>query len=387
MWPERIRRRYDDASGGFRWSASVGVDDVPRLTRAISAAALSMLIGVGLGWSGAASATLIGTCAVVYGESAAGRPRWRTVGVYGVLLLLAAALGLVVGLSTRGQSYAASTAIFVVTMSVLAGTAAAAVKLLQSRPPGSFLIVLVFELVVVLVQHGESPARVMAGGAVGCGSALVAVVVVDSMLSRSRRWPTDSPLRPAAPTPGTLRRRWRRTTIAARLVLRGGSPRALLARRVWIQLTVAALISGCAAALVGLPRPDWAVMSAAMVLHQGPARGIGTVRGLHRFVGTVLGCVVFVALGSARLPWQAVLVVAALCFAFGDLFLSRHYGMAMVFLTPMIFIVGSQGVLVDVVAGAATRIAETTIGVVVAIVILLSRFPDPRWRDHPTSTA
>lgn len=379
-WPEWIRHRYDDASGGFRWSASVVVDDVPRLTRAIGAAALSMLIGVCLGWSGAATATLIGTCAVVYGESAVGVPRWRVVGGYGVLLLVAATLGLGVGALTRGLGYPESSAIFVVTMSLLAGIAAAIVKVVQSRPPGSFLIVLVFELVVVLVQQGVPPARVLVGGALGCGGALVAVVVVDSLLARSRRWPTVPPFGSRDAASETARRGVRRMTMATRMAVRGGSARFLLARRLCIQLGVAALISGGLAAVLGLPRPDWAVMSAAMVLHQGPARGIGTVRGLHRLVGTLLGCVVFVAIGWAQLPLPALLVAAAVFFAFGDLFLSRHYGMAMVFLTPTIFIVGSQGVTGDVVAAAATRIAETTIGVVVAIAVLLSGFPDLRRR-------
>ncbi len=48
--------------------------------------------------------------------------------------------------------------------------------------------------------------------------------------------------------------------------------------------------------LLGVARPDWAVITAAMILHQGPDRILGTYRAVHRFAGTVLGLVILAAL-------------------------------------------------------------------------------------------
>ncbi|NMO01512.1 FUSC family protein [Gordonia sp. TBRC 11910] len=369
-----IRRRYEEFSGDFRWSDAVTLDDVPRLTRAIVAASAPLIVASTLGLAGAGTAAFIGVFAVVYGE-ATPTARLRTVLVYGSVLFLTTLLGLAVGVLSADRGYAVASIIFVITMSVLAGMSAFVVKVVQSAPPGSFLILLSFELVVALVQHSVAPWRLLVGGAAGCVSAVIAVLLVDAVFARIPRFDVAPPLHDfAARTHHAVSTTRRRTALVWRAAT-GAGARAKLARHVGAQLFVAALIAGTAAALVGLPRPDWAVMSAAMILHQGPARGVGTVRGIHRFAGTVVGCLAFAVIGWAHLPWAAILVLVSLGFAFGDLFLGRHYGMAMLFLTPTIIVIGSQGVPADVASAALTRLAETTIGVVVALAALRWRWP------------
>ncbi len=43
-----------------------------------------------------------------------------------------------------------------------------------------------------------------------------------------------------------------------------------------VRLLVACPTAGAAAMLLGVARPDWAVITAAMILHQGPDRILGT---------------------------------------------------------------------------------------------------------------
>ena len=62
--------------------------------------------------------------------------------------------------------------------------------------------------------------------------------------------------------------------------------------RTWtitIRVFVACTVAGLGSVALGLSRPDWAVISVAMILHQGPDRVLGSFRAVHRFAGTVVG--------------------------------------------------------------------------------------------------
>ncbi|MGC0362528.1 putative membrane protein YccC [Rhodococcus sp. 27YEA15] len=138
-----------------------------------------------------------------------------------------------------------------------------------------------------------------------------------------------------------------------------------------VRLLIACVVAGTVTIVLGIDRPDWAVIAAAMVLHQGPDRILGTYRGVHRIGGTVLGLVLLAAIyaWSPTGLW-GVLVLALLQLAI-ELFLVRNYGIAVIFITPLAILLGAAGGA----HGSMThlmlsRLLETTVGVLVAVAVL-----------------
>lgn len=144
-----------------------------------------------------------------------------------------------------------------------------------------------------------------------------------------------------------------------------------------VRLLVACPAAGAVAMVLGVARPDWAVITAAMILHQGPDRVLGTYRAVHRFAGTVLGLMVLAALTPIEPTGAALVLVLAASMAGVQAYLVRNYGLAMVFITTLALLLGGLGSPDDLTAVSRDRLLETVIGVVVAVVVL--------WRLLPTS--
>jgi len=108
-------------------------------------------------------------------------------------------------------------------------------------------------------------------------------------------------------------------------------------------------------------------------------------RGIHRIVGTLGGLVVVAAVlfpwpGSPLLafPGQqaAVLVCLVIVLQFStELFMTRHYGLAMVSFTPVILLVGQLAAPADPGVLVTERAVETLVGAAVgiAVVVLIRR--------------
>lgn len=132
-----------------------------------------------------------------------------------------------------------------------------------------------------------------------------------------------------------------------------------------------AVASGAVAVALGLPRPDWAVLGAVLVLQQGPDRIHGSYRGLQRLGGTVLGVGVFAVLQTWSIAGAAIIVVLMVLQFLIEVSVPRNYGLAVVFITPLALLMGSLSH-----PGASTadvtfdRVVETILGVVVAFVVL-----------------
>ncbi|MDH6281001.1 FUSC family protein [Prescottella agglutinans] len=142
-----------------------------------------------------------------------------------------------------------------------------------------------------------------------------------------------------------------------------------------VRLLVACPAAGIVAMGLGVARPDWAVITAAMILHQGPDRVLGTYRAVHRFAGTVLGLLVLAALTPID-PTGAVLVlVLAASMAGVQAYLVRNYGLAMVFITILALLLAGLGSPDNLTGVTRDRLLETVIGVVVAVVVLWTVLP------------
>ncbi|VFA99488.1 FUSC family protein [Nocardia cyriacigeorgica] len=136
------------------------------------------------------------------------------------------------------------------------------------------------------------------------------------------------------------------------------------------RIGLAAILAGSLTVALSIGRPDWAVLTVAVLLHQGPDRVRGTYRGIHRVGGTVLGLAVFTAIYAFEpRGFALVLVLMGLQFSI-ELFVARNYGLAVVFITPLALLMGGGGVYGDPLPVAFDRFLESVIGVLIGLGVL-----------------
>ncbi|MGW0038326.1 FUSC family protein [Gordonia sp. NPDC003376] len=342
--------------------------------RALIAVALPGLVGLAVGGGVAAAISTLGAFAVVYGERRLHRVRWRVVCGYGLVLIGCAGAGALVGYGMRSWPTTLGWIALCALMIVIAVVAAVWVDLLREPAPGSFLLVLCAELAGVLVARSTASVGAVIGWtAAGAVSALLVTVCAalpDVWRSRTRRIPetgsTATTFAPTTPRPDAPIRT-DTPTVAERLRWGCGSART---RTLALRLGFACVIAGGAAIAVGLPRPDWAVITAAMILHQGPDRLLGSWRGVHRLVGTAAGVVVLAVL-AVPLQIPAVLILAvAVLMAVTEVFLVVNYSIAMIVITPLAMILGELAPPESLGPTLFARILETVVGVMVAVAVL-----------------
>jgi hypothetical protein len=144
-----------------------------------------------------------------------------------------------------------------------------------------------------------------------------------------------------------------------------------------------ATAAGLTAAALGLSSPYWAASTAVSVQLGTDARAT-RARALQRAVGTALGVLVAGALVWADLPVAVeVLIVAVLQLAV-ELLIAHQYVLAVACITPLVLLlvhIGAPGLSGAHLVGE--RLAETGIGVVLALAVGLSLLPRAASRRLP----
>lgn len=139
--------------------------------------------------------------------------------------------------------------------------------------------------------------------------------------------------------------------------------------------------AGTAGVLSGSGHPHWAMAAAAVPL-AGADLPSSVRRGIHRIVGTFLGLAV-TAVVILPGPWslaglfpgrQAVmLAMLVILFQFTtELFMARHYGLAMVSFTPVILLITQLAAPVDPTVLILERGVETLVGALVGIAVVVA---------------
>lgn len=393
--------------------------------RAALAVAVPSFIGLAAGFGATAALSALGAFAVVYGERRPFRTWWKAIIGYGLAFILCAAVGTLVG--RDGWP-------IILMMTAVVVAAATWVDALREGAPGSFLLLLCAQLSCILVvDDTASAAAVIGWTTIGVGAALVVGMapvlwdrdgpqraavararsavdaladhphqdllrrnaihavqaawdcvgqagsgaddsqIGDSLVRTHRRllaviaFADDGPIDAGLsgeqlelapmPQPGvTERLRWglrfpRSTILATRLA-------------------IACVVVGSVALAVDLGRPDWAVISAAMILHQGPDRLTGSWRALHRCIGTLIGVgLLAVVVPLLHSPFWLILLVVILM-AGTEIFLVVNYALAMVFITPLAMVLGELSAPESVGEAIIGRCLEPLIGVGVAVMVL-----------------
>lgn len=170
--------------------------------------------------------------------------------------------------------------------------------------------------------------------------------------------------------------------------LRGAAGRAAAVHAA--RYTLAVGLAGTVGVISGSGHPHWAMAAAAVPLAGAdlPSR---VRRGIHRIVGTFLGLAV-TAVVLVPAPWSlapffaahqvAVLAILVIVFQFStELFMARHYGLAMVSFTPVILLMTQLAAPADPSLLILERGVETFVGALVGILVVVAVRTRPTGRS------
>jgi hypothetical protein len=242
--------------------------------------------------------------------------------------------------------------------SVLAAAGSLFADRVGLRPNGPFFGILALGACASIPTSVPWPLAVL----IGAGSAAFAMVVGFGGWVRDRAWQRGAG-RDVLPLRGVRR------------------------RAAWIHAArylAAVAAAGSLGVISGSGHPHWAMAAAAVPL-AGADLPSSVYRGLHRIVGTLLGLVV---VAVVLFPWvgsplrlfpgheTAVVAVLVIVLQFTtELFMARHYGLAMVSFTPVILLMTQLAFPADPRLLVAERAVETLIGACtgIAVVVLIRR--------------
>ena len=316
--------------------------------RAGIAVAVPLLILWALGRLDLTAYATFGAFTALYGRNEPYRIRIRSVSVAGVALLVCIAAG--VGVAALGVPLPLLVAALLLV--VAGGTLLASTFQLMPAQP-LFFVFAILVCAAVPTPAAEIPLRL----------AIALAAAAFSWVLTMSGWI----LRRVVPTPrrGLLKHLRRRPAI---------DRSAIRDRRVWLsvgQNVVGVLIAGAIALAFGLGHAYWAVVSVVAVIP--PARAAHSIaRSLHRIVGTVIG----VALTAALLFWSPpsgfVIAVVVICQVVAEILVGRHYGAALVFITPLALSVSYLSHPAPIGGLAVDRVLETALGAGVGLILVLA---------------
>ncbi|MGY1706412.1 FUSC family protein [Geodermatophilus sp. SYSU D00697] len=320
----------------------------PTAVRAGLSIAVPLLLLWGMGrpeWSLYAT---FGAFAAVYARGATRASRVRTQAAVGLVLTAAVASGAAVALSAdRAWLAVPATALW-------ASAAARASDWFRWRPPGPTFVV--FAVAACAAVPLGAPSAVVAAATVAAGTAAFAVLLAALEPARlggpaSGPGPADPPLH-------------RQRIHAARCA-------------------VAVLLAGGLATATGIGHPYWAMVTAVVPLVTVTLRR-QVVRGVHRVLGTVVGLGVAAPLLALRLTPIVTILVAAGLQLTTEVLVGRHYGAALVTITPLALLLVDLARPEPIGQLLADRALETLLGVAVGVLVALATH-DRRAGRHMTS--
>jgi hypothetical protein len=272
-----------------------------------------------------------GAFASLYGRNHIHLPRAVMQASAGALLTVSVVVGVLVG-SLESRAWVA---VGVTAVVALVGSLVAAAQ--DWHPPGPLFLVFGFGA-VVSIPHTLSDVPVAA--AITGGSVLFAVFIGN--LGGLLRRPRSRPGGLAPPRPADA-----------------------------VRCAVAVLLAGAAATAVGIGHPYWATVAAVAPL-SAPGLTSQLVRAGHRIIGTMLGLLISAVLLAPTLgPLGTVFLVAGLGIV-TELVVGRHYGLALVFITPMALLMGQLADPRPIGPLLADRGVETVLGASIGGLIVLA---------------
>ena len=136
------------------------------------------------------------------------------------------------------------------------------------------------------------------------------------------------------------------------------------------RMSAALVLSVVAGALLGAHHGYWIVASALAILSVGHSLRAPVIRGVHRVLGTLVGCLAFLLLAV----WSPAGVILGLVLGVMQLVIeivvTRHYALALVLITPLALTIGTAAANIDPLDVVGERILDTLLGAAIAAVVL-----------------
>ena len=114
-------------------------------------------------------------------------------------------------------------------------------------------------------------------------------------------------------------------------------------RIVLLRLAIAALLAAALGAALGLHRTYWVLLAVVATLQAGRSRRLTAVRGVNRVLGTLVGVAAFALLALLAPQGLLLALVVGLLQLVTELVIVRHYGLALVFITPLALTIAEAG--------------------------------------------
>ena len=265
----------------------------------------------------------------------------------------------------------------------IAGVGVFVANALRLPPPGPWFILLVAGASTMTHRLDLNPVEVAAWASVGVVSSIIvgmapalvrphgpeeeAVDTLEATVAAIPRDGRDAPLSVERihQAQTALAHAW--VTLGDAGVIHGGRI-APGGRRELAERTLAASVVGIA---FGLDRPDWAIVSALLILQWGPDRLLGSVLGIGLFAGLHL-----LDLG----PWGLLLALAA-CQFFAEIFVVRNYILCVIATTPLALMMGNA-LQLPLGETVVSRTIEVLLSVIFAVGVLWVVLRDAEPAHH-----
>ncbi|MBG6239810.1 hypothetical protein IWX78_002800 [Mycetocola sp. CAN_C7] len=138
------------------------------------------------------------------------------------------------------------------------------------------------------------------------------------------------------------------------------------------RMSAALVLSVGVGALLGAHHGYWITASALAILSVGHSLRAPVIRGVHRVVGTLVGCLAFLLLAL----WSPAGVILGLVLGLMQLVIEivvpRHYALALVLITPLALTIGTAAANIDPVDVVGERILDTLLGAAIAALVLVA---------------
>ncbi|VFA97170.1 FUSC family protein [Nocardia cyriacigeorgica] len=310
------------------------IDHLPAV-RVFAGLAIPGLLLIAAGRTDLLIYAVFGSFTGMYGYAEAPKQRLIHQLEASVLLVGGVAAGIVIGRSL------APAWVLVVAVALFGAAASPLTDRLGLRPEGPFFGIFAFGAIAMVAKTQDDPVPALA-----ICAATAALCVLVGYLDAIRQTGTDA-------SPAALPRR----TGRAPLVQAG-------------RHAVAIAVAGGIGLLLGVGHANWAMAGAAVPLVAADRKG-GIQRGVHRVVGTFAGLAVTAPLLIPG-PSATVLAVVIIVLLYPtELFMARHYAVALGFFTPLIMLMTELADPADPMTMLRERAVDTLLGVAVGVAVAL----------------
>ena len=354
--PHPRRHALAHAARPSVWAAALEVDmskaSIAVPVRVGFAMALVLVVGGLTGFRDIAGFAALGALISAFCRPDPYRVRIGRLTFLGIGMTTAVAVGAALGLADSPLP------VEIVVICVLGGFAALLVSMLHITGPGAVVVVFAATASAGYVHTIDDLVHAVVATALGAvvgGIASLAPWIVDPVRRRVTGRPT--------PVDDATRERPRYESIATTL-LRAPARDVLINS---VRLTVAGILSGSAAAALGLDHPMWAAMGA-MATMQGVAYHVTVSRGVQRLLGNIAGGLIAALLLGLGLGYWGAVIAIVICQVTAEYMATVNYAITSTVVTPMALLMTALSVGLTPEAAVA-RVADTLLGVVIGIVV------------------